>query len=256
MWKTDGTTVGTVNVASSGFNSDVQIFKNEMFYSVGHTMYKSNGTTAGTVVFKDSVGEITGMNNDYFLARYMKTFPTPPYFENYYWRSDGTAAGTVRVADSLIAASSFAVLNNKMYSAGSNTLWESDGTNAGTSKRFKGIVNYPTVFNNQVFFSGWPSGDTLGYELYSFTPGSSVGINETVNLNEVLNIYPNPSSGIFKIDWKGNENISVQVFNIFGEQVLQQSNAREIDLSTNARGIYFVKIKDGQKSYSRKVVLQ
>jgi hypothetical protein len=92
--------------------------------------------------------------------------------------------------------------------------------------------------------------------LYSFVPGGSVGINEAINSNDVLNVYPNPSSGIFKIDWKGNEDASVQVFNLVGEQVLQQSNTGEIDLSGNTRGIYFVKVQDGQKSFTRKIVLQ
>jgi uncharacterized repeat protein (TIGR01451 family) len=54
-------------------------------------------------------------------------------------------------------------------------------------------------------------------------------------------IYPNPSSGIYF--FKDNRNIqTVEVFNMMGELILSQGNAKQINLSDNAKGIYVARI--------------
>lgn len=260
LWKTDGSTAGTVNINSIGFNSDARIFKNNMYYSVGHTMYKSDGTTDGTVALQDSVGVILGMNSTYFLARYMRALTTPPYYEYYYWRSDGTTAGTVRVADSIANAASFAVLNDKMYGATLGTaLWESDGTEAGTKKLCSGTIPYPPfILNNTVFFSNFGSG--TGYELWSYSTGST-GIAASHMVQESMGIYPNPTSGRFKfmLDETATAAASIAIYNIAGAKVFSETNINlqaEIDISGFLDGIYFVTITDGAKNYGSKLVVQ
>lgn len=248
-----------MKVANTGFNSDVRIFKNYMYYNVASTMYKSDGTTSGTVPFKDSVGVITGMNNDYFLARYIRSLPTPPYYEYYYWRSDGTPGGTVRVADSLINASSFAVLNNKMYSGGlGNALWESDGTGPGTRKLLSGVVSYPFILNNTVFFSNFGSG--TGYELWSYTP-TLVGLLKSQAEKTGMHIYPNPSNGYFQliIDNIQSAKTTVEIYNISGAKVYTRTIVKEqneIDISGLSNGIYLVKALNGTNIYSQKIIVQ
>lgn len=254
LWKTDGTAAGTVFITNIGFNNTVKTFKGNMYFAVAGSLWKSDGTAGGTVLVKDTIGGIDGMLNDYFFTSYMKSLPTPPYYEIHYWKSDGTTGGTVRVSDSLGKSASFAVLNNKMYSAATGTaLWESDGTEAGTRNVIGGIINYPTVFNNSVFFTNWGTGS--GYELWSFAP-TSTGIAEEKVKNAGLKIYPNPSSGIFKVEWAGNENTRLQVFNLFGEEVLQQTNSNLVDLSNFPAGAYFVKVSDGAKVYCEKILIQ
>ncbi len=261
LWKTDGTIAGTAHVSPIGFNSDVQIFKNEMYFNVGSTMYKSNGTTSGTAAFKDSVGQILGMNNDYFLTRYMRTFSTPPYYEYYFWRSNGTAVGTERVADSLANAASFVVLNNKMYSCTmGNSLWESDGTTAGTKKLLIGIVSYPFILNNTVFFSNWGDGTNTGYELWSYTPGGGNGIFESSIQSSPLNIHPNPSIGHFQFTLDNIQaRTEIVVYNSIGEVVYsasQLSHQNEIDISALPVGVYFVKVYNGAEILSQKIIKQ
>jgi uncharacterized repeat protein (TIGR01451 family) len=54
-------------------------------------------------------------------------------------------------------------------------------------------------------------------------------------------IYPNPSAGIYFI--KDSRNIqTVEVFNMMGELILSQGNAKQINLSDNAKGIYVARI--------------
>ena len=83
------------------------------------------------------------------------------------------------------------------------------------------------------------------------------GINDEVNTNDQVNIYPNPSTGKFIIEQqKMLEGMSLEVYNAVGEKVLQQQTTNEIDLTNFPKGIYFVKIYDGEKSYTNKIVVQ
>ena len=96
-----------------------------------------------------------------------------------------------------------------------------------------------------------------------------IGIGENP-LTIRVNIYPNPSDGHFIIDVQSSKFKvqSLDVYNVFGEKVYATSNFKqqtpngtgqasdEIDLSKSPSGIYFAKIYDGEKIYSRKIVVQ
>ncbi|MFA4852407.1 MAG: T9SS type A sorting domain-containing protein [Bacteroidales bacterium] len=91
--------------------------------------------------------------------------------------------------------------------------------------------------------------------------GASINLG-TSNISEsnsnsfVFNVFPNPSSGIFKIESGNVKNVSLKVFNLLGEEVLQQQICNEIDLSDSPKGIYFVKIYNEAKSYTEKILIQ
>jgi ELWxxDGT repeat protein len=205
------------------------------------------------VLVKDTVGTIDGMLGNAFFTSYMKSLPTPPYYEIHYWKSDGTAGGTVRVSDSLGKAASFTVLNNKMYSASQGTaLWESDGTEAGTKNLITGIISYPTVFNNTIFFSNWGTG--TGYEVWSVTP-TATGIMETHNQQAQVLVYPNPSTGMFNVNLQGNEPATIKVFDLQGREILQQVNSTVVDLSGHPQGVYFMQISTASGTRCQKILL-
>lgn len=75
---------------------------------------------------------------------------------------------------------------------------------------------------------------------------------------------PNPSSGIFHIESIKDEalhDIAIEVFNITGQRILKMSNVELgetrhlIDLKPFGSGVYFLKILEGQQSYSLKLVV-
>ncbi|PCJ77851.1 MAG: hypothetical protein COA57_16485 [Flavobacteriales bacterium] len=74
-------------------------------------------------------------------------------------------------------------------------------------------------------------------------------------------IYPNPSKGIFELRIK-NEELrieNVEVYNALGELVLksQVSNLNaQIDLSANPKGAYLLRVKSGERTFSRRVVVE
>lgn len=89
--------------------------------------------------------------------------------------------------------------------------------------------------------------------------------NETITLVEPkpynfnsINIYPNPTKEKVNINCNFNYK-SIEVLNIFGEVIHYYKQNKfntnyEIDLSNSPKGIYFVKINDGERIYLRKVV--
>jgi len=70
-----------------------------------------------------------------------------------------------------------------------------------------------------------------------------------------LNIYPNPSSGVFRLELNNDQlNNQVQVFDLSGKLVLAESNATELDLSTFNDGMYLMQMQAGDKLYRAKLV--
>jgi hypothetical protein len=75
-------------------------------------------------------------------------------------------------------------------------------------------------------------------------------------------IYPNPTSGLFRIKANTNEAVqSVMVYNSVGELVWQQAkvstaNEVEIDLQAQPTGIYFVRIATENGYVSQRLLLQ
>jgi ELWxxDGT repeat protein len=148
LWRTDGTTEGTVRVKEirpGSAGSDPLRLTNvagTLFFTAndgggGNGLWKSDGTAAGTMFVKNiSLGggvpdeqEIHAINGwAFFRATNGTSFQI--------WRSDGTNAGTVPVTNLTDVGDEMEVLNGRLYFSGSdargNELWSTDGTSAGT----------------------------------------------------------------------------------------------------------------------------
>jgi hypothetical protein len=89
---------------------------------------------------------------------------------------------------------------------------------------------------------------------------AATSISETA-LNEI-SIQPNPSNGLFNIEMPAlEENVSLEVMNMSGqiihtEVIGQNATGIQIDLSGNAKGVFFVKFTGTQQTIIRKVVVQ
>ncbi|MES2678394.1 MAG: T9SS type A sorting domain-containing protein [Bacteroidota bacterium] len=78
---------------------------------------------------------------------------------------------------------------------------------------------------------------------------------------QFISIYPNPSAGIFQIEFENsNSNASVlELYNVRGEKIQSASgfgSQIQIDLSAQPKGIYFIKICNGTNIYNKKIVVQ
>ena len=114
-----------------------------------------------------------------------------------------------------------------------------------------GMFNSGTVsFGSNAIFKG--CGDDVFLAKLS---NSTTGLGENSSENNFL-IYPNPSNGIFFIDSKF-ENAKVEIYNSMGEKIFSSSHMpNSIDISANAKGVYFVKINLEGKTYSRRVIVE
>ncbi len=99
--------------------------------------------------------------------------------------------------------------------------------------------------------------------LYQFTALFPVSVSEVAPLHARVEVYPNPNNGQFSIDYElQSTNSTLEVFSVTGAKVFSQSlngysGLLDIDLSSQAKGIYMIKITAPDKAaVLRKVVLQ
>lgn len=87
-----------------------------------------------------------------------------------------------------------------------------------------------------------------------------VGINEMSMDQLTVNIFPNPTSD--KVTIASSEKINaIEIYNILGEKMYSMKNFKqqtsyEIDLRSFQKGIYFIRINDGEKNRTEKIIVQ
>ena len=74
---------------------------------------------------------------------------------------------------------------------------------------------------------------------------------------EGLAIYPNPvNSGKIFISSKSSLNKKVEIFNVLGKKVLESvTTSKEVNVSQLEAGVYIIKIKEGDASATRKLII-
>ena len=84
-------------------------------------------------------------------------------------------------------------------------------------------------------------------------------------LGENLNIYPNPTRGLFNISFIAEEldNFEITIIDAFGKLVFQEDKqdfigeyTKQVDLSDSPRGIYMLQIRTKNSFVSKRIVLQ
>ncbi len=80
--------------------------------------------------------------------------------------------------------------------------------------------------------------------------------NDILNSNE-FKIYPNPTSGVIKIEGDKLMNSKISVYDISGKQILNrisENSEVNIDISDCSNGIYIIQIDTGEKVYKQKLI--
>ena len=80
-----------------------------------------------------------------------------------------------------------------------------------------------------------------------------------------MDIYPNPSRDVFNITFTSEtvQDLRVRVLNVVGEELINEDlqqfvgeYTKQIDLSNNAKGIYFLEIETNDGIINKKLILQ
>ena len=82
--------------------------------------------------------------------------------------------------------------------------------------------------------------------------------SKTQEATDALGFYPNPvSNGKIYITSKTTGAKEVTIFDVLGKKVLQTTlSARELNISSISPGVYIIKIKEGDASATRKLILK
>jgi hypothetical protein len=96
-------------------------------------------------------------------------------------------------------------------------------------------------------------------ELTSAPLNQNGHVYHSVANRNTTSIFPNPTSGLFSVSMQSLELFSVTVYDLVGKILLSKKNIQfesELNLSTFANGIYYVKIETCTKSEIKKVIKQ
>jgi hypothetical protein len=97
-----------------------------------------------------------------------------------------------------------------------------------------------------------------------WTQPSSIRVEGGTTINN-LDVYPNPSRNIFNVSFTSEDvqDLKVRVLNVVGEilvdEYLQQfigEYTKQIDLTNNSKGIYFLEIETNAGVINKKLILQ
>jgi hypothetical protein len=102
--------------------------------------------------------------------------------------------------------------------------------------------------------TSWLKGVTIIWK-----PALTTGIEENTSLNPIISVYPNPTNGVFNVDFKNSSNIKVMntLGSIIYEAKLDQTTdgTKNIDLTSFANGVYFINVSNDKGSLNHKVIL-
>lgn len=192
-------TVKAIIPALDHFYIHVSILKSFNPYILYDELWKSDGTEAGTVMLKrfderGSTAEGISITTDQYEARNRSLSGNEMYFHGYtgnngrkIWKTDGTPAGTVLVADK--SANAFTRLNSDVYFISDFKLWKIGGTTGSVE-----LIDVPNIFmvstmrmaafKNKLYFMGWD--ETNGVELWS-SDGTPSGTKLFKNTSPLTN---------------------------------------------------------------------
>jgi hypothetical protein len=156
------------------------------------------------------------------------------------------------------------------YDYNGNVLWAKSVATSADERSYSIAVNT----SNNVYMVGTFNSDSIsfGTNILSSTNGSTdmfiakldafAGIDEIANEENNINVFPNPTDGVFTIRQPADGKLqpAIYIYNSLGKLVYQKEratqNSEQIDLSAYSKGIYFVKMQSAEKSYSKKVILE
>ncbi len=246
----------------------------------GRELWKTDGTIAGTSFVIDLKPGTQSSNPRYF--RYAANTLVFEANKKVYI-SNGTDNGTMLmpIEDSLLSARSFTGYDDKIFFVGKlgkndYHLYRYDKSSKagkiaplGAEKAINplgegnGSVDYGHrdlfTWKGEIFFT---ANYGQGKKLYKIGASTSTAINNLVQEDSQVQVYPNPASSILNIQLNdmGESVINYAIFKLDGQllqeyhQVKLENNSTRISLDNLESGLYFIRIDAGQSKYYNRFI--
>ena len=222
LWKTDGTTAGTVGVGTQTYvlNKQIVPFKDKLYFfgfdgSNGIEPWVSNGTSAGTSMLLNTSpftqfsysGPFRVLKADDYLVFAQENFAQNST-TNHFWKSDGTSNGTLRMTPDNGLRIFFNAFGFKNYAIDKNFFYAYDSskvlykfnlqnnTNQSIALPYslEGVGNWLKVYNSELYLTYRTTAN--GTELWK-TDFQTVGMYQDINVGS-------PSSTPFSLFTNNN----------------------------------------------------
>lgn len=232
LWETDGTTGGTMAIATAsslGFVANLYAWDGKLFFegddgTNGDQLYVFD--PAGNTV--TNISNITGVSKDHDPSDYCD------YNGYLYYRGED----------------------------GNDTdghLFRTDGTTITQLNSVIKDIDEIVELNGILYFEGEDASgtETTGNELFMLDPTTIVtAIGDELEAVKKLSIHPNPSNGLVQVNGLESARASYELFDLTGKSIEKGIIAGgQIDYNVNA-GIYLLQIIDGANTSIQKIVVK
>lgn len=211
LWKYDGSNFELVKdgLPPTYWTDKTAEFNGEFYFMSRKYLWKTDGTTSGTVVFKD----INPTNYYYTSSVPLYAYQNKLYFGTIMSNgglllnsTDGTSTNTTQLSDLSNGYEwRFAGFNNKLYYTNGSYLYSTQGTIATTKMETSQYNLYgdAIAYNNYLYFNGYSKDNSnkIGIELYKIDASGNVslvkdiaqgGIHDIISSNpQEFKIYKN-----------------------------------------------------------------
>ncbi|OYU96344.1 MAG: hypothetical protein CFE21_08075 [Bacteroidetes bacterium B1(2017)] len=263
LWRSDGSIAGTYLIRGGSINN-LTLYNDKAYFLSGavyKTLNQTDGSAFGAVLGLTNVGNSLGvLGNKLFLGGKDNNDWEP-------YAGDATPSNSVLLKDIHLGTDAggsdprfFTAVNGTMFFVAndylhSDQIYKTNGTPSGTSLAYSLADTIRNFSTKGLSASGTNLLFVSGNNLYSLRTTGVSGLFP-LNQEQVLNLYPNPTNGILNIDYKASSEATLKVYSCLGQEVLSIPFASTIDLAGLGSGIYLLSILDGEKSITRKVILE
>ena len=245
--------IGNVDITSSGagdqyyyFYYDLEIMPHYLYIDtlicdgdsiqIGPNIYDAPGIYVDTFISSNLCDSIVFINLDYYPTRTLSIQSVPDPAE-------------ICIGDTIIMEGS-AGFDQYYWISESTVIGQNQQIELSPSQDFWYLLKAIDVYGCSVQEDIWVYVDTC-----------VTGINSEIFSN--ISIYPNPSSGIFTIEFKrvNNKNSNISIVNhigniVFSEELIIGESSKNIDLSEFSKGIYLIELQTELGFYKKKIILQ
>ena len=85
---------------------------------------------------------------------------------------------------------------------------------------------------------------------------NATSINEPISNTTTISIFPNPANTEINIALPSHDDAQIEISNSMGQLIIKDQNKNKIDISNLINGFYFISVKQGQQTYTQKLIKQ